>query len=45
MILAAVFFVSGADAAIVLGTFSSHGDLDPKKWLTVAWGYSSGWSR
>jgi len=39
VILAAVFFVSGADAgAIVLGTFSSHGAEDPKKWLTVAWG-------
>lgn len=39
VILAAVFFVSGADAgAIVLNTFSSHGDPDPKKWLTVAWG-------
>lgn len=39
VILAAVFFVSGADAgAIVLGTFSSKGDPDPKKWLTVTWG-------
>lgn len=39
VVLAAVFFVSGADAgAIVLGTFSSRGDPEPKKWLTVAWG-------
>ena len=39
IILAAVFFVSGADAgAIVLGTFSSKGDPEPKKWITVAWG-------
>lgn len=39
VILAAVFFVSGADAgAIVLGAFSSWGDLEPKKWLTAAWG-------
>ncbi|MQA88330.1 MAG: BCCT family transporter, partial [Streptosporangiales bacterium] len=37
--LAAVFFVSGADAgAIVLGAFSSWGDLEPKKWLTASWG-------
>lgn len=39
IILAAVFFVSGADAgAIVLGMFSSKGDPEPKKWLTVCWG-------
>lgn len=39
IILAAVFFVSGADAgAIVLAAFSSWGDLEPKKWLTAAWG-------
>lgn len=39
IILAAVFFVSGADAgAIVLGTFSSKGNPEPKKWLTVGWG-------
>ncbi|MGH3468462.1 MAG: BCCT family transporter, partial [Thermocrispum sp.] len=39
VILAAVFFVSGADAgAIVLGTFSSRGDQNPKKWLTISWG-------
>ncbi|MGH3450837.1 MAG: BCCT family transporter, partial [Haloechinothrix sp.] len=39
VILAAVFFVSGADAgAIVLATFSSKGDPEPKKWLTVSWG-------
>ena len=39
VILAAVFFVSGADAgAIVLGTFSSRGDAEPKRWLVVCWG-------
>ncbi len=39
VILAAVFFVSGADAgAVVLGTFSSWGTLEPKKWITVTWG-------
>lgn len=39
MILAAVFFISGADAgAIVLGTFSSWGDEEPKTWLVLLWG-------
>ncbi|NEW38950.1 BCCT family transporter [Nocardia cyriacigeorgica] len=39
VILAGVFFVSGADAgAIVLGTFSSKGSEEPQKWLVVAWG-------
>ena len=39
VILAAVFFISGADAgAIVLGTFSSRGDAEPKRWLVVCWG-------
>ncbi|MDQ4021890.1 MAG: BCCT family transporter [Actinomycetota bacterium] len=39
VILAAVFFVSGADAgAIVLGTFSSGGNPEPKKWLVMCWG-------
>ena len=41
--LAAVFFVSGADAgAIVLGTFSSWGDPEPKKWITLLWGVQIG---
>ncbi len=39
VVLAGVFFISGADAgAIVLGTFSSKGVDEPKKWLVVAWG-------
>jgi glycine betaine transporter len=39
MILAAVFFISGADAgAIVLGTFSSWGNPEPKAWITLLWG-------
>lgn len=39
MVLAAVFFVSGADAgAIVLGTFSSWGEEEPKTWLVLLWG-------
>ena len=41
--LAAVFFISGADAgAIVLGTFSSWGDPEPKKWITLLWGTQIG---
>ena len=37
--LAAIFFVSGADAgAIVLGTFSSWGALHPRRWLVIMWG-------
>ncbi|WP_242189638.1 BCCT family transporter [Saccharopolyspora soli] len=39
VVLAAVFFISGADAgALVLGTFSSRGNPDPKKWIVVTWG-------
>jgi glycine betaine transporter len=39
IILAAVFFVSGADAgAIVLGTFASRGNPDPHKWLVMVFG-------
>jgi glycine betaine transporter len=39
IILAAVFFISGADAgAIVLGTFASRGNPEPHKWLTLVFG-------
>lgn len=39
VVLAAIFFVSGADAgAIVLGSFSSWGDEEPKTWLVLMWG-------
>ncbi|MGH3357087.1 MAG: BCCT family transporter [Nocardioidaceae bacterium] len=39
IVLAAIFFVSGADAgAIVLGTFSSWGEPEPKVWITLMWG-------
>ncbi|NYE48876.1 choline/carnitine/betaine transport [Spinactinospora alkalitolerans] len=39
IVLAAIFFVAGADAgAIVLGTFSSRGSLHPHRWLTAVWG-------
>jgi choline/carnitine/betaine transport len=43
IVLAAVFFVAGADAgAIVLGTFSSWGSLRPARWLVSAWGVMIG---
>lgn len=39
VVLAAVFFVSGADAgAIVLGIFSSWGADEPHTWLVLLWG-------
>ncbi|WP_219417166.1 BCCT family transporter [Pseudonocardia nigra] len=39
IILAGVFFVSGADAgAIVLGTFASRGNPEPQKWLVLVYG-------
>jgi len=39
VILAAVFFVSGADAgAIVLGSFSSSGTEEPKTFMVIGWG-------
>ena len=41
MLLVAIFFVSGADAAsIVMGTLSERGTLEPSKWTS-----SSGVSR
>ncbi|MBG6216505.1 choline/carnitine/betaine transport [Arthrobacter sp. CAN_A6] len=43
VILVAVFFISGADAAsIVLGSLSSFGAAVPKKWLTILWGTLTG---
>ncbi|MET8677895.1 BCCT family transporter [Streptomyces sp. NPDC004647] len=39
IILVALYFVSGADAAsLVLGSLSSQGSLKPNKWLVVTWG-------
>ncbi|WP_196880540.1 BCCT family transporter [Arthrobacter sp. CAN_A214] len=43
VILVAVFFISGADAAsIVLGSLSSFGAAVPKRWLTILWGTLTG---
>jgi choline/carnitine/betaine transport len=43
MVLVAIFFVSGADAAsIVMGTLSERGTLEPKKWTVVFWGAATG---
>jgi len=39
MVLVAIFFVSGADAAsIVTGTLSQRGTDEPSKWIVVFWG-------
>ncbi|MEJ5887195.1 BCCT family transporter [Pseudokineococcus marinus] len=43
VVLVAIFFVSGADAAsIVLGSLSSYGVDHPPRWLTAAWGAMTG---
>ena len=43
MLLVAIFFVSGADAAsIVMGTLSERGTLDPSRWVVVFWGVATG---
>jgi choline-glycine betaine transporter len=43
MILVAIFFVSGADAAsIVMGTLSQRGTIEPSKWVVVFWGVIMG---
>jgi choline/carnitine/betaine transport len=43
MILVAIFFVSGADAAsIVMGTLSERGTLEPSKWTVIFWGVATG---
>jgi choline/carnitine/betaine transport len=39
MLLVAIFFVSGADAAsIVMGTLSQRGSIEPSRWVVVFWG-------
>ncbi len=39
MVLVAIFFVSGADAAsIVTGTLSQRGTDEPSRWVVVFWG-------
>jgi glycine betaine transporter len=43
IILVALFFVSGADAAsVVMGMLSSRGNLHPKRWNIVVWGVFTG---
>ncbi|WP_043810684.1 BCCT family transporter [Allokutzneria albata] len=43
MILVAIFFVSGADAAsIVMGTLSQRGSIEPNKSVVVFWGALTG---
>ena len=43
IILVALFFVSGADAAsMVMGMLSSRGNLHPKRWNLIVWGSFTG---
>jgi glycine betaine transporter len=43
VILVALFFISGADAAsVVMGMLSSRGNLHPKSWNIVMWGTFTG---
>ncbi|TDE25250.1 BCCT family transporter [Actinomadura sp. 6K520] len=43
MVLVAIFFVSGADAAsIVMGTLSQHGSTNPSRWIVIFWGAMTG---
>jgi glycine betaine transporter len=43
VILVALFFISGADAAsVVMGMLSSRGNLHPKSWSIVVWGTFTG---
>jgi choline/carnitine/betaine transport len=43
MLLVAIFFVSGADAAsIVMGTLSERGTTDPRRRTVVFWGCATG---
>jgi glycine betaine transporter len=43
IILVALFFVSGADAAsMVMGMLSTKGDLHPKSWNIIVWGVFTG---
>ncbi|XRQ10398.1 BCCT family transporter [Actinomadura welshii] len=43
MILVAIFFVSGADAAsVVMGTLSQHGSTEPSRWIVIFWGAMTG---
>jgi glycine betaine transporter len=43
IVLVALFFISGADAAsLVMGMLSSRGSLSPARGVTVLWGVSTG---
>ncbi len=43
IILVALFFVSGADAAsVVMGMLSTRGNLNPRAWTVVVWGVFTG---
>ncbi|TDC74808.1 BCCT family transporter, partial [Actinomadura sp. 7K507] len=43
MILVAIFFVSGADAAsVVMGTLSQRGSTTPHRWMVIFWGALTG---
>jgi choline/carnitine/betaine transport len=43
MVLVAIFFVSGADAAsIVMGSLSERGTLEPSRWTVIFWGVATG---
>ncbi|GAA2784574.1 BCCT family transporter [Saccharopolyspora taberi] len=43
MILVAIFFVSGADAAsVVMGTLSQRGSIEPNRWMVIFWGAATG---
>ncbi|QUH00136.1 BCCT family transporter [Saccharopolyspora erythraea] len=43
MVLVAIFFVSGADAAsVVMGTLAQRGTIDPTRWMVIFWGAATG---
>ncbi len=43
IVLVALFFISGADAAaMVMGMLSSRGDINPRAWTVVVWGVFTG---
>ncbi|GAA2334233.1 BCCT family transporter [Saccharopolyspora halophila] len=43
MVLVAIFFVSGADAAsIVMGALSQRGAIEPSRWVVIFWGAATG---
>ncbi len=43
MVLVAIFFVSGADAAsIIMGSLSSNGSIEPKRYAVIFWGVATG---